>query len=126
MTVLGITARVVIGAVLIVAGISKLRTRTWGMLALESGTPRLVVITLPAVECLLGVALVLQLGLPWLPWFAVGLFVAFAGVVIQRVWSGSKAGCNCFGSKRSQEPADRMTVLRNLVLLVVALAGALR
>jgi hypothetical protein len=126
MTAVGVVARVAIGAVLMFAGISKLRTRTWGVLAMESGTPRFVVLTLPAVECLLGAALIIQLGGAWLPWVAVALFVAFTAVVMQRVWSGSKTPCNCFGSKRSQEPVDRMTVARNLVLLVIALAGTVR
>jgi hypothetical protein len=123
---IGILARIAVGFVLLIAGVSKLRTRTWGLLALESGTPRPVVITLPAVEVLLGAAMVLQLFPAWLPWVGVVLFGAFLVVVVRRFVTGSEAGCNCFGSKRSQEPVDALTIVRNVVLIVVAVASTLR
>lgn len=125
MDVVGVVARVVVGLVLVVAGGAKLRTRAWGLLAIESGTPRSVVIVLPAVEVVLGAGLVFQLGRPLLAWASVMLFGAFVAFVSQRYRSGSDAGCNCFGISKNQEPVSLLTMARNAGLLATALLGAL-
>jgi uncharacterized membrane protein YphA (DoxX/SURF4 family) len=113
-------ARVVVGVVLIVAGIAKARSRSWPLLAVEMGTPKAVVLTLPAFETLLGLALVLQVGVPVIPWVAVALFVVFSGVVVARYFRRSDLPCNCFGG---DGPVTKWTVLRNVALVAVAVLG---
>jgi hypothetical protein len=121
---IGIVARVLLGLVFMWAGVAKVRTAHWSMLAIEAGTPRVVVMVLPAVEALLGLALVVQLAVGIFPWIAVALLLAFTATLAQRYLKGSKAPCNCFGGS-SNDPVGRMTFPRNGVLVVLALIGAL-
>jgi hypothetical protein len=120
----GIVARVAVGLVFIWAGVAKVRTSHWSMLAIEAGTPRLVVMTLPAVEALLGLALVVQLATAVVPWISVALLLAFTATLAQRYRKGSQAPCNCFGGS-SNDPVDHTTFIRNAFLIAIALAGAL-
>lgn len=120
---IGVVARAVVGGVLLWAGLAKLRERSWALLALEAGTPRSVVVALPIVESMLGLALVLQVVPRVVGWSAVALFAAFTVVIVQRVRSGSRAPCNCFGGSR-QDPVGPITIARNIALLVIAVIGA--
>src|SRR5688572_466023 len=90
-------ARVIVGVVLMAAGIGKLRSRAWPSLAAEMGTPKLVVLCLPAAEAMLGLALVLQIGGRQLSWLAVVMFMVFTAVIVARYRQGSDLPCNCFG-----------------------------
>ena len=118
----GFVARLLLGAVLLVAGFSKLRSRHWAVLAIDAGTPRVAVVTLPVGESLLGLGLALQVGGPLLAWPALALLIAFTGAVTYRYLSGSKAPCNCFGGA-SNEPVGKLTIARNLLLVGVAVVA---
>jgi len=120
----GVVARIFVGLVLIVAGTAKLRSRRWPLLALEMGTPRIIIMVLPAFETLLGLALVLQVARPIAPVIAAVLFAVFTVVVVSQYRSGSEAPCNCFGGNE-EAPIGWTTILRNCLLLVVALAGVI-
>jgi uncharacterized membrane protein YphA (DoxX/SURF4 family) len=122
MNEVAIAARVLLGAVFIYAGIAKVRTPHWSILALEAGTPRSVVVALPAFEALLGLALVVQLATGFIPWVAVAVLVAFTFTLAHRYFSGSKAPCNCFGGK-SNDPVNLASIARNLGLLALALVA---
>lgn len=116
-----VIARVAAGLVLVAAGVGKLRSRTWPALAVEMGTPRAAVVMLPAFESMLGLALVLQVAVPWTAWVATVLFATFTGVVWLRLRGGSELPCNCFGSGRGV--ITRITVARNIALVLVAFVG---
>ena len=124
MMVAGVVARVLLGIVFIWAGVAKVRTAHWSMLAIEAGTPRSVVIALPAIEGLLGLALVVQIFTNVFPWIALALLAAFTATLAFRYARGSKAPCNCFGGK-SNDPVDATTFIRNGTLMLLALFGAL-
>ena len=116
-----IAARLIIGTVLLIAGIGKLRSRTWPVLAVEMGTPKAVVVTLPAIESMLGIALILQLGGAVLAWPAIAMFAVFTVVVTSRYARGSALPCNCFGG---EGPISRWTIVRNIALVALAVVGA--
>jgi hypothetical protein len=120
MNEVAIAARVALGLVFIYAAIAKVRTPHWSILALEAGTPRTVVMVLPAVESLLGLALVVQLFPSVVGWIAVAVLAAFTATLAHRLHSGSKAPCNCFGGA-SNDPVGARTIARNIALLLVAL-----
>lgn len=124
MDLIGLGARILLGVVFIWAGVAKLRTPHWSLLAIEAGTPRIMVMSLPAFESLLGLALVAQLVTEVIPWIAVAVLVAFTTTLTQRYVAGSKAPCNCFGGK-SNDPVDKGTIARNVMLLALACIGAL-
>jgi uncharacterized membrane protein YphA (DoxX/SURF4 family) len=124
MDVTGIVARVLLGIVFIWAGIAKVRTAHWSMLAIEAGTPRSVVVALPVIEGLLGLALVMQVLTNVFPWIALALLAAFTTTLAVRYAKGSKAPCNCFGGK-GNDPVDATTFIRNGALMLLALLGAL-
>ena len=123
MNTAAVLAGLVVGGVLLLAGVSKLRSRRWPVLALEMGTPKAVVISLPAVESLLGLALILQVGRPATAWLAAAMFLVFTGVVVSQVLSGSEAPCNCFGGKE-ERAVGPLTIVRNLALVGLAIVAA--
>ncbi len=115
-------ARVVVGVVLLVAGMMKIRSQRWSILALEMGTPRAVIVALPTVELFVGLALVTQVAQPYAAGAATALFFLFALVVTRQYLSGSELPCNCFGADGGK--AVRLTTIaRNLALLVLAVIG---
>jgi uncharacterized membrane protein YphA (DoxX/SURF4 family) len=124
MSEVAFVARVLLGAVFIWAGVSKIRTSHWSLLAIEAGTPRSVVVALPVIEALLGLALVLQVAPAVTPWVAVAILLAFTATLAQRYFSGSKAPCNCFGGK-SNDPVGLATFVRNAALILLGLLAAL-
>ncbi|MEO7837140.1 MAG: MauE/DoxX family redox-associated membrane protein [Acidimicrobiales bacterium] len=54
---------------------------------------------------------------------AFGSLLAFNLILVRAVRSGSPAPCNCFGS-HSAEPVSRRDLLRNVGLMVLAMAAA--
>lgn len=107
-------ARVVVGAVLLVAGAAKLADRT----------PRRVSPLVPWAELVLGALLVVGLGDRWPSVAAAALFAAFTVVVLRRLRAGDTAPCGCFG-ELSRRPVGVGTVVRNVVLTALAVVGAL-
>lgn len=114
----GLAAGIAAGLVLMVSGFSKLRSGTWPALAAEMGTPRPVIVTLPAFEAMLGLALVLQVQPMVFGGIATALFAAFTAVIAVRYARGDRSPCNCFGGKES--PINRWTIARNASLVVIA------
>ena len=106
-------ARILVGVVLLVAGAAKLADRT-------SDTPPAV----PWLELLLGALLVTGVGGRWTAVPAATLLGAFTVVVVQRLRVGDTAPCGCFG-ELSKKPVGYRTLLRNVVLVLLALVGAL-
>lgn len=116
-------ARIAVGLVLLVAGVAKLCQPAWPATAAAFGAPRWLVPALPWGEVVLGALLVAGIGLPWTALLAAGLLAAFAVLVGLRVRRGDAVPCGCFG-ETSPEPVGRDTVLRNVLLVILALMAA--
>jgi hypothetical protein len=58
-----------------------------------------------------------------LAWIAVGLFVAFTGMLVLRLAQGKSPPCACFGSL-SSKPIGAGHIVRNVVLIGLATLAA--
>jgi uncharacterized membrane protein YphA (DoxX/SURF4 family) len=119
MSVAGLVARVLLGAVFLVSGAAKQRDPRWRNAAADFGAPPAVANALPWVEIVLGALLVAQLGVPWVPLASLGLLGMFTGAVVAHVARHDAVPCNCFGTA-SIRPVTWATVGRNAVLIALA------
>jgi peroxiredoxin/uncharacterized membrane protein YphA (DoxX/SURF4 family) len=117
-------ARFLLAAVLVVAGLAKLADRTGSHQALlDFGVPAVLAtsggLVLPLTELAVAVALIPPISAWWGAIGALallGLFVAGIGYNLAR---GRQPECHCFG-QLSSRPISRSTLVRNLLLAVVA------
>lgn len=118
-------AAVVLAAVFAAAALAKLadpdETRL-GFAALGLPQPDLLAWLIPVGE--LAVAGLLLLNRPWGSIVAFAALVGFTVFLVQLARSGHPAPCHCFGA-RLDRPVGYREVVRNLVLLGVALLAAL-
>jgi uncharacterized membrane protein YphA (DoxX/SURF4 family) len=124
MKALALLLRLVLGGLFVVAGVLKLGDPT--RFAIEIGNYRLwpqvapyLAVTLPFVEVVLGLAVVLA-PRPWRLGAAlglVGLLTTFTVAVSQAVGRGINVDCGCFGGQSG--PVTGLTVVRDLALLAV-------
>jgi uncharacterized membrane protein YphA (DoxX/SURF4 family) len=121
---MGVAARVVVGLVLLLAGALKARDRRWLATAARFGLPRPGAVVLPWVEVVVGALLVAQVGGRLMAWVAVGLLVPFTVALIVRVVRRDDVPCACFGALSNARVSGR-TVARNVVLVALAVVGAL-
>ena len=118
-------ARVTVGLVLLVAGALKLTAgRRWRTQAQAFGTPALLVPLVPVAELVIGALLVPGVGGRATALAAAGLLAAFTVLVVLKVATGDRTPCACFGSM-SADPVGPWTVIRNVVLLALAVVAAL-
>jgi uncharacterized membrane protein YphA (DoxX/SURF4 family) len=103
-------ARLVVGVVLLVAGTAKLAGRSHPLVA--------------GAEVVLGALLVAGIGGRSPAAAAAALFAIFTVVVVRRLRAGDPEPCGCFG-ELSRRPVSGATVVRNLALLALAVAGML-
>lgn len=116
-------ARIAVGVVLLVAGVAKLCQPSWPATAKAFGAPARLVPVLPWVEIVLGALLVSGIGLPWTAVAAAALLVGFTLLVAARVLRGDAVPCGCFG-ETSPQPVGRDTIVRNVLLVVLAVMAA--
>ncbi len=118
-------AGVVLGAVLLASGALKLAAGPrWGAQATAMGAPAVTVPAVPWVELALGALLVAGVARPAVALAAAAMLSAFTVVLVVRLAEGRRVPCACFGA-RSTKPIGIGSVLRNLVLIAVALVAAL-
>jgi len=122
--VIAFLARVALGVVLLVAGVSKRADPTWPAAAAELGAPRWSIPVVPFAELALGALLVTGFGRPWAAWATVVLLGAFTLLLIVRLAQGRRPRCACFGV-RSAKPIGPWSVVRNVSLIALALVAAL-
>ena len=103
-------ARVAVGVVLLFAGVLKLADRSH--------------VTVATAEVVFGALLVAGVGGRWTALPAVVLLAGFTVVVAQRVRAHDPEPCGCFG-ELSRRPPRAAAVVRNVVLLALAVAGML-
>lgn len=116
---MGLAARLVLGAVLLAAGVSKLSRRGWARETADAlHLPFLVTQSTPAIELLVGAGLIT--GVRLVPLAGLGLLIAYTGVLlVQIAREDGSPPCACFG--RSAAPITWRTIARNVVLLAVSL-----
>lgn len=123
--------RVVLGAIFIVAGASKVGNATAfaaqiaGFRILPEAVISPMAIALPFLELLLGAYLVIGLFTRTAAWIAALLLLAFDGAVASAVVRGMSVSCGCFG------PQDKTVttwaeVARDAVFVLLAVIVALR
>jgi len=114
--------RVVLGALLVLSGLLKVGDREWPATARQFGAPAPVGRALPWVEIVVGVGVGAQL---W-PAAAVALFLlaTFTILAARQLQRGNRVPCGCFGSL-SRRPISGTTLVRNLVLCVMAVVALL-
>ena len=124
MTAAGV-AGFVLGVVLLVSGALKLAAGPrWPAQATAMGAPAVAVPTVPWIELALGALLVAGVARPAVAVVAAAMLVVFTGVLVVRLAEGRRVPCACFGS-RSDRPIGVGSVVRNLVLIALALVAAL-
>ena len=115
----GRLAAVVLGIVLLVAGIAKRADRGWPQDAAALGTPAWAIPVLPWFEMLLGAVLVSGLARSAAAALAGVVLIAFTGLVVLNLARGRRPPCACFGAS-SRRPIGPGSLVRNLVLLALA------
>jgi hypothetical protein len=121
----GRIAAVLLGAVFVVAAVSKIVAGTaWVTQARELGAPTPVATALPGVELVLGALLVAGIAAPIPAVLAALLLVAFSVAIARQLVDGRHPPCACFGAW-SQRPLGEGHLLRNAVLIVLALIAIL-
>jgi hypothetical protein len=121
----GHLAALLLGAVFVVAAVSKLVAGTaWLAQARELGAPTPVATALPGVELVLGALLVTGIVAPIPAVLAALLLVAFSVAIARQLVDGRHPPCACFGAW-SHRPLGEGHLLRNAVLIVLALIAIL-
>jgi thiol-disulfide isomerase/thioredoxin len=116
-----------IAVVLLVSGLSKLRTPDRTLMAMaDLRVPRFarrrwIAALVPVLELALAAGLVVLPGWGRLAASAAALllFLVFTWFVVGVIRRGEQVTCDCFGSL-SRDPIDRWTVVRNVVLVVAS------
>lgn len=90
---------------------------------LPAGSGLLVANLFPPLELLVGGLLVMGLFTRFAAVAAVALFVLFTGLILYDLTHGKTESCHCFG-RLSEEKLTPMAVVRNAVLMVLALLVA--
>ena len=116
-------AAIVVGVVFIAAGGSKLAAGDgWRRQAHDLGAPGWSVVPLPWLELLVGASLVVHLAKPFPAFAAIGLLVAFTGLLIVRLRAGERPSCACFGAW-SASPIGAGHLVRNGALIAIAVVA---
>lgn len=122
-----ITARVcaaVVGATLALAGAGKFTSwNQWLLNARRQHLWKIVAISLPAIELLLGAALFVLKPSPIVLGLATLLLVVFTSFLAMQVLTKSQVPCACFGANVNRPPSWR-DVMRNLGLIALMFTAA--
>jgi uncharacterized membrane protein YphA (DoxX/SURF4 family) len=116
-----LVARIVLGGVFLLSGALKLRDRSWPTAARILGAPRRLVPLIAPTEIILGALLVTGVASP-LPSLLAEVALVIFTIAILRVMRrplSQRPVCACFG-RWSARPVDSNSVVRNLILLALA------
>lgn len=120
-----VVAAVVVGAVFLVAGGSKLAHReTWSAQAAGLRVPDWMTGVVPVMELVLGALLISQVSRGYVGSVAALVLVAFTSLILLRLTQGERPPCACFGGW-SATPLGAWHVVRNSALIVLAMVAAL-
>jgi uncharacterized membrane protein YphA (DoxX/SURF4 family) len=116
----GVAAAVVLGAVFVVAGGSKLAMgRRWPVQAAALGVPAVVSRAVPWWELAVGAALIARLVPRVASAAALVTLLAFTVLLVTQLARGHRPVCACFGTWRAT-PIGVLDVARNAVLAALA------
>jgi hypothetical protein len=122
-----IAARVcaaIVGATLALAGAGKFTSwNQWFSNARRQHLWKIVAISLPAIELLLGAALFVLKPTPIVLGLATLLLVVFTSFLAMQVLTKSQVPCACFGANVNRPPSWR-DVMRNLALIALLFTSA--
>ncbi len=113
-----------VGVVFVFAAVAKFFMGSkWLLQAHDLGVPRALVVFVPWVEFVVGVALLGRV-LPMLTYLVAALLLgAFTALIVGKLIRGQHPQCACFGS-RSSKPIGWSNVTRNLVLIALIVVAA--
>jgi hypothetical protein len=120
---MGAVAGVVVGLALLLAGALKLASPLWPVQAAELGVPSAASRVVPWIEIAVGSLVAARFVPPVMGVVAAGLLAAFTVLLVVRLAQGRRPPCACFGT-RSARPIGPGSVVRNLVLIALALVAA--
>lgn len=121
-----LVARCVLTVVFLVAGITKLIDQRGARKNLmDFGVPPVVAgpggLLLPVAELVVAVALATWGSARWGAIGATVLLIVFTGAALYNLAKGRRPDCRCFGQVRPK-PIGLSTIIRNLVLMIIAIA----
>ena len=120
----GVVAALLVAAVLLVAGVSKLASPAqWRSQAAGLGVAPLLATLTPCVELGLGALLLVQVQRHTVACLAAALFGSFTALLVLRLAQGRRPPCACFGSL-SSKPIGPGHLVRNLVFIGLAVLAA--
>jgi uncharacterized membrane protein YphA (DoxX/SURF4 family) len=116
----GVIASILLGAVFLLAGASKIAAgASWPRQARELGAPAFVAPLVPWVEIVIGALLVSQIAKSVVALAAIVVLVTFTALIVLRLAQGKRPACACFGAW-SATPIGPIDVARNLALIALA------
>ena len=117
---LGVIASVILGAVMCVAGGSKIAMgNRWPVEAQALGAPKAIAPIVPWCEIALGALLIVQLKPEVIGALSLALLVAFTLLIMRQLQKGERPVCACFGSW-SSKPLSWNHVARNAGFIALA------
>ena len=120
MNTVGLIASVLLGAVFVVAGASKLAAgQQWRTDARNLGAPDPVAVIVPWLELVVGALVIVGLWEPWPAVAAAAMLVAFSALLAVRMRDGDRPSCACFG-QWSASPIGPAHLARNAAFLTLA------
>jgi uncharacterized membrane protein YphA (DoxX/SURF4 family) len=117
-------AAIVLGAVFVIAGASKIASgRGWPVQARGLGAPERLIPLIPWLELVIGAGLVTRIAPIFFAVVAAVVLVAFTTLIVLRLREGQHPPCACFGTW-SARPLGTGHVVRNVVLIILAVLSA--
>lgn len=121
-----IVAAVVLGAVFLAAGVTKIASaQQWRLQSADLGVPAPIAATVPFIELVVGALFVAQVARREVALLAGALLLAFTVLLVVRLLQGRRPPCACFGSWTTK-PIGWGDVARNVAFLVLAALVALK
>ena len=115
-----LTASIVVGAVFLVAGASKIAAGAeWPAQARELGAPAITIPLVPWVEVVIGAFLVVQVARQAAALAAAAMLVVFTVLIVMQLAQGRRPPCACFGAW-SVKPLGVGHVVRNVALVALS------
>jgi Methylamine utilisation protein MauE len=119
-----VASRGVVAGTLVVAAAAKLRDRRATRAALvASHLPAGLDLTLPVVEAFTALGLLVERRSAWAAYVACGLLGAFTVFLVAEAARGVDAPCPCFGAASTAVAPGTRAVVRNVVLIALAVVA---
>ncbi len=122
--IIALVARGMLAALFAFAAASKLRDRSQTRAQLRAaGISPGFDLTLVVFEAFTAFGIIMERRSAWSVYVAIALLTGFSAFVLYQVLTGNRAPCPCFGSGPASRPTDVWTLVRNLILLAIAVVA---